>query len=417
MNNNIYNNGINLENNNNTFSAEYSQQNNINSNNYYNQKFTSFQIKKLNNKNINDIQSDNNINIINDNNKENTGATMSSSHPNLTQYQNDTTSFSPEIFSLLYLTLKCLANIKYLTTTLLAVENLQKINSDKNNYTLTRAYVDVINNFENNNLMLFLQNFKSIILQMNPSLFEKNECNPKNLILYIIDVIHLDLNTSQNITQFNQTQTPNQYDLKLTFNYYSKDFYANYNSSISNNFYGFSNLMIKCSKCQFESNKIQFYKNLTFCLDDVYSFKNNNNNIVDIIECFEFFQKIESIGYQLCNNCHFKLNNYSQKNLITSPNVLIINLERKGMQSFIKLKYYEYLNISNFINNKYPSCYELIGIISYFETQNENKHYFSFCKSFKDNSWYKHNNNATQFSSFQEASNEGNPYILIYSKK
>ena len=252
---------------------------------------------------------------------------------------------------------------------------------------------------------------------MNPSLFEKNECNPKNLILYIIDVIHLDLNTSQNITQFNQTQTPNQYDLKLTFNYYSKDFYANYNSSISKNFYGFSNLMIMCSKCQFVSNKIQFYKNLTFCLDDVYSFKNNNNNIVDIIECFEFFQKIESIGYQLCNNCHFKLNNYSQKNLITSPNVLIINLERKGMQSFIKLKYYEYLNISNFINNKYPSCYELIGIISYFEIQNENKHYFSFCKSFKDNSWYKHNNNATQFSSFQEASNEGNPYILIYSKK
>ena len=420
MSNNRYNNKINKENNYNVISTENLQQNNFKiNNNSNNNNFTSIQIKKLNNKNINVIQSDNNINIISDNNKENTGATMCSSHPNLTQYQNDTTSFSPDSFSLLYLTLKCLANVKYLTTSLLAVENLQKINYDKNKYILTRAYIDVINNFENNNLMLFLQNFKSIILQMNPSLFEKNECNPKNLILYIIDVIHLDLNINQNNTQFSQTQTLSQYDLKSSFENYSRNFLENYNSVISNNFYGFSKLMIMCPNpnCQFVSNKIQFYKNLTFCLDEVYSFKKNNNNTVDIIECFEFFQKIESIGYRLCNNCRYKLNNDSQKKLMTSPNVLIINLEIKGMQSFIKLKYYEYLDISNFINNQYPSSYELIGIISYCETQNENKHYFSFCKSFKDNAWYKHNNNATQFSSFQEASNEGNPYILIYSKK
>jgi hypothetical protein len=49
-------------------------------------------------------------------------------------------------------------------------------------------------------------------------------------------------------------------------------------------------------------------------------------------------------------------------------------------------------------------------------SQNEYEHYFSFCKSFNDNTWYKYNNNITQISSFQEASNEGNPYILINSK-
>ena len=423
MSNNRYNNNeINTENNNNNISVQNPQQNNFKiSNNFYNQRFTSMQLNSnFNNKNNDVIQSENNINIINDNNKENTGATMSSSHPNLTQYQNDTTSFSTDSFSLLYLTLKCLANINYLSTSLLAQENYQKIYSDKNKYQLTRAYVEVINNFENNNLIFYLQNFKSIIHQMNPSLFEKNESNPKNLILYIINVIHLDLNASQNNTQFIQTQIPSQYDLKSTFDYYSRSFFENYNSTISNNFCGFSNLKVECPNCQFISNKIQFYNNLTFCLDEVYSFKNNNNNIVNILECFEFFQKKESIGCKLCNNCHYNLNNKSQKNLITSPNVLIINLERKGMQSFIKLKYYEYLDISDYIyskNSQNPAYYELIGIISYCETQNENKHYFSFCKSFKDNTWYKHNNNTTHSSSFQEASNEGNPYILIYSKK
>jgi ubiquitin C-terminal hydrolase len=311
-----------------------------------------------------------------------------------------------------------LANVKYLSISLLDPENLKKISSDENKYKLTRAYIEIINNFENNNSIYYLQNFKNIILQKNPSLFEKNECNPKNLILDIIKAIHQELNIYKNNIQFIQAQTSRiQYDFKYAFIDFSRYFFQNNNSVISNNFYGFSNLKMECSNCKFISNKIQFYNNLTFSLDDVYSFKKNNNNLVDIIECFEFFTKIEAIGCQNCNNCKNNLNHNSQKEFITSPNVLIINLERKRMQSFIKLIFYESLDIRKFFkNNEHPAYYELIGIISKYETQNENEHYFSFCKSFKDNTWYKYNNNITQISSFHEASNEGNPYILIYSK-
>ena len=174
--------------------------------------------------------------------------------------------------------------------------------------------------------------------------------------------------------------------------------------------------MMTCPQCNFISNKIEFYNNLTFSLDEVYSFKKKNNNIVDILECFEFFQKLDSIDCQNCKNCYYTLTSCSKK-ILTSPKVLIINLERKGMQSFIKLNFYEYLNLNNFIfYNNNPMNYELIGIISYYETQNENKHYFSFCKTVNDNNWYKYTNNGIHNSSFQTASNEGSPYILIYSK-
>jgi ubiquitin C-terminal hydrolase len=344
---------------------------------------------------------------------------MSSSHPNLTQYQSDTSSLSMDGIPLLYSTLKCLANINYLTTSLLAEENLQKIKSDKNKYKLTIAYVEVIKNFENNGLNFYLQNFKNIIIEKNPSLFEKNESNPKNLILYIIKVIHFELNISKNM-QFNQTQIPSQYDLQSTFNYCSRCFIENNNSVISNLFYGSLDLMMQCTNCNSISHKIQFFNNLTFSLDEVYSFKNNSNNIVDIIECFQFFQIFDStsIGCQFCNNCNYYINYITQKILITTPKILIINLESKRMQS-LKLKFYEFLDINNFVYNKNNLCpinYELIGIISNSEAKNENKHYFSFSKNFKDKLWYKYDNNITQLSSFQEASNECNPYILIYSK-
>ena len=396
INNNNNNNIKNINNisNNNNISAEYSRLNNFNSvsNNFNNRNIVSLEISELNNNNRN----------INDN--------------------INASSLSKDSIFLLYLSLKCLENINYLTMSLLNEENIKRINSDKNKYKLARAYVEVIKNLnENKNFNSYLQNFISIILQKNPSLFEKNESTPKNLILYIIEVIHIELNIRKNNTQFSQTQTPSQYNYQSTFNYYSHYFNESNNSVISNLFYGSYNLMMQCPQCKSISHNIKFYNNLSFSLDEVYSFKKKNDNIVDIIECFEFFQKFESIGCQICNFCHHILNNNSRKIIITIPNVLIINLERKRMQSFIKLKLDEYLNLSNFIynnnNNQCPINYELIGIISSYETQNENKYYFSFCKSFNNKKWYKYNKNGAQDSSFQEASNEGSPYTLIYSKE
>ena len=424
-NNRYHNNNIN-EKNINCISANNKIENNINKNdNLYNINFTSLKISKLetnlNNKNKN-MQKINNINAINDKTKESTTLSMSSSNPNSSQYQNDINSFSTDSISLLYLTLKCLANIKHLTRFLLDQTNIQKINSDKNKHKLTIVYAEIINNFffkDSNNLNNPILNFKNAILQKNPSIFGKNDSNPINLILYIIETIHLELNLSKNNIQIIQAQTPNssQYDFQSTFKSKIQYFKDNYNSIISNLFYGSSNLKMQCQNCKFISHDIQFYNNLTFSLDEVYSLKKkNNNNIVDIIECFEYSKKLDYIECQNCPICNKKFNFLSQKVLITSPNVLIINLERKGMQSFIKLNFGEYLDISNFIffKNQYHKKYELIGIISY-ETQNVNKHYFSFGKSSNDNLWYKYNNNSSQPSSFQEASNEGNPNILIYS--
>ena len=168
------------------------------------------------------------------------------------------------------------------------------------------------------------------------------------------------------------------------------------------------------------THNIQCYNILIFPLEEVRKYKNRNQNIVDIIECFEYYEKNEFMNGQnqiYCNNCHKMTNSINKSQLIIGPNVLVINLNRgKGLQFDIKLKFKEYLDVRRFIYYaESPSYYELIGIVTHFGPSSMGGHYIAFCKSFVDQNWYKYNDAMVDISSFQEASTTGVPYILFYS--
>jgi ubiquitin C-terminal hydrolase len=256
---------------------------------------------------------------------------------------------------------------------------------------------------------------------MNP-LFAKNKANNSNtLVIFMLEIMHNELNKPNNNNQVNEIGIQNQYDYETTFNLFKNYFFNNYNSIISNLFYGMYNSMMTCYTCNATTHNVQCFNILIFPLEEVRKYKNKLNNTVDIIECFEYYRKkdyMKDSNQIYCNNCNSMSNCVNKTELIIGPNILVINLNRgKGLEFNVKINFEEYLDIKNFIYYKEasPSFYELIGIVTHFGPSSMSGHFIAFCKSFIDNQWYKYNDTQVNISSFQEAKSTGVPYILFYS--
>ena len=317
-------------------------------------------------------------------------------------------------------TLQCLAHIEELTKDLLKNKKVNLLSSNKYKYKLSYAFMEVLQNlWQNNSITSYSPNhFKDVISRMNPLFAGVQANDSKDLVLFLMETMHNELNTAK--INYIQSQNYNQYNYEQTFNLFAKYFSNNYQSVISNLFYGMYNSMMTCYNCNLTTHNVQCFNILIFPLEEVRKFKNSYYNSVDIIDCFQYYQKNDlMIGDNqiYCNNCHRMANSCNSSKLIIAPNVLVINLNRgKGLQFDVKLTFQEYLNIRNFVYYKdSPSYYKLIGIVTHFGPSSMGGHFIAFCKSFVDNNWYKYNDSLVHNSSFQEASTTGVPYILFYS--
>ena len=320
-------------------------------------------------------------------------------------------------------TLQCLAHIEKFCKYLLNPENIQNIQKNKFKYKLTNAYLIVlINLWQNINIQSYApHNFKQVISDMNP-LFQGVQANDsKDLIIFLLENMHNELNVPL-INQQNNDMI-NQFDFNEALKTFKNFFINNYRSVISNLFYGFFDSTMVCKKCGVMTHNIQCYNILIFPLEEVRIFKNRIQNIVTIEECFEYYQKKDKMSGSnqiYCNKCKSMVDSINYSKLITCPNILILNLNRgKGLQFNIKIEIQEKLNVGNFLyfknSNEIPTNYELIGIVTHFGPSDMSGHFIAFCKSFVDNNWYKYNDSIVTLSSFMEAKNTGVPYILFYT--
>ena len=322
-------------------------------------------------------------------------------------------------------TLQCLVHVEKLTKHLLKPEMIQMIQGNKNRYILTDAYLNVlINSWMNVNINNYSPNyFKQVISVMNP-LFEGIQANDsKDLIIFLMEKMHSELNiplNNQNLQQNNQMI--NQYDFKQSFKSFKKYFANNYRSVISNLFYGFFDSIMYCKNCQALSHNIQCYNILIFPLEEVRIFKQRQQNIVSIEECFQYYQKkdlMSGANQIYCNKCHQNSDSINYSKLIACPNILVVNLNRgKGLQFDIKIDFDDTLDVKNYlmeISNDIPTVYKIFGIVTHFGPSSMSGHFIAFCKSFVDGKWYKCNDSMVTPSSFYEAKNTGVPYILFYS--
>ena len=301
--------------------------------------------------------------------------------------------------------IQCFSNVKRLKSELLKKEiynDLEKNKSDTKKMSFALAEV-LKNLWENLNLSVYEpKNFIEIITK---NIGRKIE-GPQNVIDFLLKEIHFELNLVKS-KNFNNPTNQNMTFIKF-FNYYKNNYENRNNSIISKEFNGYyidKQGCFPCNNLNINSNSIHNFNILSFPLDEIRKFKNYNFNYITIYDCFEYYQRKESLFYA-CGRCGLPMNKSTQ--LLYMPNTLIINFEYKDNN--VKIVYEEYLNLKKFIYFKNsPFYYELIGVIC---TNNNKNNFVAYCKNDKCE-WYKYNDDKVSKSSFLEI--DGIPYVLFFS--
>ena len=83
----------------------------------------------------------------------------------------------------------------------------------------------------------------------------------------------------------------------------------------------------------------------------------------------------------------------------------------------IKIDFEEIINIQDLFYSKGNIKYKLIGVISKYYQYGLNIQFIAFCKSFKNNNWYKYNDSIVSLSSFKDIKRVRMPSLFIYSSE
>jgi len=331
-------------------------------------------------------------------------------------------------------TLQCLSNTDELTKFFLNEFKYEQNNSKK---IMSNEYYNLIKklwNKENNNKSFSPNEFKKTLSKENP-LFSGIAANDsKDLINFLIERFHKELNEVNEENNFNNNDIKqiDQLNEQKMLEIFKNEFKEKKNSIISKLFYGILETKSQCQNCKFIKFNFQIFSFIEFPLEKVnqycfntgkrlnYNFNNNNKNPdIDLIECFEYNQNIELMAgdnQMYCNICNQLCDSLFQSLLYSTPNKLIINLNR-GRNAIYEcnVNFPEILNISNFVYSKDGNTiYELYAVICHIGPSSMSGHFVAYCKNRMDCKWYLYND---AFVTLCEKGNEyknGMPYILFY---
>jgi len=316
-------------------------------------------------------------------------------------------------------TLQCFSNIGRLKTYLLNENIYQDLENNKNSTKkLSFAFAEVLKNLweKLEHRYYAPNNFKNLISEMNP-LFKGIAANdPKDLILFLLEKMHSELNSPINNIPDNSI-IPNSRNFIEVYNEFVSYFERKNRSIISEEFYFFTNNISTCQYCSTKIHNTQSNNILFFPLEEVRKYKNYKHNNVTILDCFDYYGKEEIYPSFYCNNCKQNCQTMSKTHIIRAPKTLIINLNRgRGIEFNVNIIFEEYLNLRKYVYDKNsPYYYELTGIICHFGSNNMGGHFVAYCKNSNNCEWYKYNDQIVTKCSFNEVKGSGLPYVLFYN--
>ena len=227
-------------------------------------------------------------------------------------------------------TLQCSSHVDRLVNYLLDDKTYKELEKEKKTTKrLAFSFAEVLKNLWKilSQKYYASEYFKEVICDMNP-IFKGIAANDsKDLIIFMLENIHKELNTKQiNSNNIINSPEPNPCDFNAVYidfiNHYKK-----YNESIiTKEFYGFNNTMATCNNCYNSIHNVQAYNILFFPLEEVRKYKNYNINKVSKIDCFDHSQKKDFFPSFFCNICNHNSSANSQSILVDTPKTLIINL-------------------------------------------------------------------------------------------
>ena len=331
---------------------------------------------------------------------------------------------NPNNFSQSYINaiLQCFCNIKPFVDFF----KKEKIDNDNQNEKLSKTFKTLIDNIYPDNSQEIKRTFTPINLEykishINP-LFEDISTNKeKDLINFIIMTLHEELNECPNKNIIGESNYGNifeeQKDKKIMFNNFINNFNKSHKSIISDLFFGINYNKYNCLNCQTITYNFQIYNYLFFSLDEIKNFKQKNE--IDLLDCFDFAKKENMMTDEngmYCNYCKQISKNSMCNILYTSPEILIIILNQ---EKNIKINFNLNLNLMKYIEKNSTSCsYELIGVVSKNNNNEDKGDFIAYCKGYLNNQWIKFCDALSEQVKDvkSEVIDSSVPYLLFYKK-
>ncbi len=319
-------------------------------------------------------------------------------------------------------TIQCLCHVFYMKN---YFQNRQLVYNDINNKQcpLTIVFYKLLNilwqKSFNGKKYFSPTDFKNKISEMNPQFKGIAANDSKDLILFLYETIHNEINNPNN----NNQKIINQNNELQIFrnNYYSKNW-----SFLVKYFYFEQQNFLRCISCGFNKESFNISNILIFPLEKVREYlvkkKPEGFMSVSLYNCFENYQEEEILsGANMiyCNNCKRNSAAGTSNRIYTSPEVMTIILNRgKGLQFSVEFDYPLKMNIDKFVFDKTSNNnnYELICVLTHIGPSGMAGHFIAYCKSPVNGKWYCYNDAIVTQSSDPRNQNAGIPYVLFYQK-
>ena len=276
--------------------------------------------------------------------------------------------------------------------------------------------------------------FKTALSEENPLFAGVQANDSKDLINFLLERFHHELNNPGPKNNTNVINAVNQLNEMETFQAFVNEYFTDNKSIITDCFYGLLETKSKCSGCNYVKFNFQIYSFLEFPLMDVnkYMYMNGRKTYyytqdasggsgpdVNLYECFDYHQKVDymnGLNQMYCNICSGNRDTCYNSNLYSLPNYLIINLNRgKGAVYKCNVKFPETLNLLNYVSFKDGiTTMKLYAVICHLGPSSMSGHFIAYCKHRQTHKWYCYNDSAVTECKDQQEFYKGMPYILFY---
>ena len=324
-------------------------------------------------------------------------------------------------------TLQSLSNVKELSNYFM--NKFKPIDPKKR---LSNEYYIVVKNLwdiKNNGKAFSPESFKNTLSQMNPLFAGIAANDSKDLINFLLETFHSELNEPTGKMN-NYIITPNdQLNEQRMLGIFLNEMKSTYNSPISTLFYGVLETQSKCTNCNRIKYNFQIYSFIEFPLEQVYNYclrKNPGNNYitqgiptVDLYTCFEQYQLLSPMtgdNQIFCNECGRAYDAFYGTLIYSLPHYLIINLNRGKNAVFqCNVKFPELLKLHNFVKyQEGKTVFQLVSVICHYGPSSMGGHFIAYCRHHKDNCWYNYNDSIVTKCTNHKPYLTGMPYILFY---
>ena len=386
------------------------------------------QYQNQNNQNQNQINNNNNNNT-NNNNNNNTNMNMNNIYifPLVGLNNVGSTCF-------MNATLQCLLHISELNSYFInEYPNDFKVLANKNasaetHGNIAMAYFNVVQGVYYENIQYTFNNnyymnrsyapreFKETLGNYN-SQFRFYEANDsKDLILYLLQTFHEELNYFGDVPYPLHLIRPNQENRVNTFNYFMTTYNMQNFSIVSKLFYGTYENTIKCCNC----NKVYFsYQKFEFISFSTYNYRNSTFNIYDGFRDNQATQYLRGNNQYFCPSCQCLHNGETCCKIIQPPNKLIINIDygKNKINKVNQLIFDEIIDITQFVNFNFGKniIYQICGVCTHLGSSGPTGHYIAYCRNKLNGLWYNFNDSSVRQCDKREIYN-GSPYLLLYEQ-